>query len=92
MAGYPIYILNEVRLGCFPSQWTVWQKVGVGSASIIAITIIFALLILVVKRSREFKFMVYYYLRLDTIPKDDPQENLNNIEYDAFFCYRYRTM
>ena len=92
MAGYPIYLLNEVRLGCFPSQWTIWQKVGVSTGSVILVCIIIALVIVVVKQSREYQFMIYYYLRLDTIPKDDPQENIDNMEYDAFFCYRYSTI
>ena len=27
-------------------------------------------------------------LGLDTVPKDDKDENVNNMKYDAFFCYR----
>ena len=40
------------------------------------------------RKSREVKFFMFYYLKLDTVPKDEENENLERIEYDAFFCYR----
>ena len=43
----------------------------------------------VAKNPREIKFLMYCYLKVDTVPKDDRDENVDNMEYDAFFCYRY---
>ena len=88
LKGLPIFVLNEVLLGCYPSHWTSGQKVGVGVSTAALLVIISVLLIWTLKRSREFKFFVYYYLKLDTVPKDDKDENVDNMEYDAFFCYR----
>ena len=87
MIGTAIYNLNEVAMGCFPRKLTTWQNVGVGiGAGLAVITIIIT--IVVTKRSREVKFLMYYYFKLDTVPKDDRNENVDNMEYDAFFCYR----
>ena len=87
MIGLPIFALNKVLLGCYPSNWTLWQKVGVGVGTTASLVIISILLIWTLKKSREFKFFAYYYLKLDTVPKDDKAENVDNMEYDAFFCY-----
>ena len=88
LIGLPIFVLNEVLLGCYPSDLSLGQKVGVGVGTASLSLIICILLILTLKRSREFKFFMYYYLKLDTVPKDDKNENVDNMEYDAFFCYR----
>ena len=87
MIGTAIYNLNEVDMGCFPSKWTTWQKAGVGVGSAMAIITIL-ITIVVSKGSREVKFLMYYYFKLDTVPKDDRNENADDMEYDAFFCYR----
>ena len=59
-------------------------RVGTGIALILMICIFF-----VAKNPREIKFLMYYYLKVDTVPKDDRDENVDNMEYDTFFCYRY---
>ena len=87
MIGKALYNLNEVDMGCFPSKWTTWQKIGVGIGAVVAVILIL-LTIVITKRSRELKFLIYYYFKVDTIPKDDKNENVDNMEYDAFFCYR----
>ena len=84
--GMPIYQLNEIDMGCFPSKWTTAQKIAVGIGTGIAVIIIIVLLI-VTKRSRELKFLLYYHLKLNTIPDDDKNENVENMKYDAFFCF-----
>ena len=92
MKGSQIYLLNEVDLGCFPNIWTTWQKVGVGIGSGFAVIIIITLSILVIKRSRDIKFFFYYYCKWCIcfgVPRDDKNENLENIEYDAFLYYRF---
>ena len=87
MLGEPIHKLREVKMGCFPFKWTKWQKVGVGIGAGMALLIVCFTLIITTK-TREIKFYMYYYLKLDTVPKDDKNENVEDKEYDAFFCYR----
>ena len=88
MIGEPIFKLNEVKMGCFPKQWTTLQKIGVSIGGGMAILIITCLVFWMLRNSREAKFFMFYYLQLDTVPKDDTDENVDNMEYDAFFCYR----
>ena len=87
MFGKPIYQLDKVEMECYPHNLSTAQKVGIGVGTVLAVCLFF-LAILISKRSREVKFFMFYYLKLDTVPKDDKNEDLTNIEYDAFFCYR----
>ena len=87
MRGKPIYQLNEVDMGCYPHDWTLQQKLIVGLSISIG-TIIIVAVVIVGLYSRRGRFMLYYYLKMDTIPRDDQNEDLEDIEYDAFFCYR----
>ncbi len=86
--GIPVHVLTDVAMGCYPHKWTTGQIVGVALAAVF-LTILFAFTIFVMKRSRELKFLMHYYLKLDTVPKDDKNEKLDNIEYDAFLCFWY---
>ena len=86
--GHPIYLLDKVKLGCYPNKWTLKQKALVGLGTGVALLVIGALLSTLAKRNREVKFFMYYYLKLDTVSKDDKDEDLTNKEYDASFCYR----
>ena len=90
MLGQPIYILDKVNMGCFLSKLTKEEKIFIGLGSELTIVINISLIIGMALRSREFKFLIHYYLKLDTVPKDDKDENVDNKEYDAFFCYRYK--
>ena len=87
MHGKPIYKLSKVDLGCYPHDWTVLQKLIVGLSVSIGSIIIVALVI-VSLFSKRGRFLMYYYLKMDTITRDDRNEDLEDIEYDAFFCYR----
>ncbi len=84
--GLPIHLLSDVLLGCYPSRWTTGQKAGVSAAAVVAI-VLFCLTVFAFKHSREVKFFMYYYLKLDTVPKDNKNENLEGAEFDAFLCY-----
>ena len=91
MVGTAIYKLNAVDMGCFPSKWTIWQKIGVGIGTALAALIILALTVVIIKRSRDIKFFFYYYFKWWTCfgtPKDDVDEDLSGIEYDAYLSYR----
>ena len=87
MRGKPIYKLKEVDLGCYPHDWTLQQKLIMGLSISIG-TIIIVAMVIIGLYSRRGRFLLYYYLKMDTIPRDDKDEDLENIEYDAFFCYR----
>ena len=91
MKGMPIYLLKVVDMGCFPKEWTLWQKVGVGLGSGLAGLVIILLSVLVIKRSRDIRFFFYYYCKWCTcigVPKDDKNEKLDNIKHDAFLYFR----
>ena len=87
MIGKPIYQLDKVDMECYPYKLSTTQKVGIGAGAVVVVWV-FILVILISKRSREVKFFMFYYLKLDTVPKDDKNEDLTNMEYDGFFCFR----
>ncbi len=83
--GLPIYLLSDVLLGCYPHSLTTLQKVAIAIGALVTV-LIFSLITVAVKKSKEVKFLLFYYLRLKTLPKDKG-EDVKNKEYDAFFCY-----
>ena len=87
MLGIPIYDLNEVVMGCYPAKLSLGQKIGIGTGSVL-VMVLMVVIFLVARNPREVKFFMYYYLKVDTVPKDDKNENVENMYYDAFFCYR----
>ena len=92
MIGKHIYQLDKVEMGCFPPKLTLWQKIAIGLLSGVAIVIIAGLTYLVIKRSRDVKFFLYYYCKWCTcfgVPRDDKHEKMENMEYDAYLSYRY---
>ncbi len=84
--GIPIHTLTEVALGCYPHKLTSGQIAAFGASAGLMIAILIVVVV-VVKKSKEVKFYMFYYLHLNTAPKDDKRENLDK-KYDAFFCYR----
>ena len=91
MIGKLIYKLNVVEMGCFPPQLTLRQKLAIGIASAVAVVIIAMLIYLVIKRSTDIKFFLYYYCKWYVcfgITKDDKNEKLDSMEYDAYISYR----
>ena len=92
LEGLPIYVLNEVLMGCYPHILTKQQKIAIGIAAGISSLVIIALVILVIRKSRDIKFFFYYYCiwcRSIGLPNDDKNEHLDSLLYDAFLCYRY---
>ena len=75
----------------FSGRLTTGQKIGIGIGTGIGILTIVWLTFMVLKRSRDIMFFIYYYCKWCTcfgIPRDDPQEMIDNMLYDAFLCYR----
>ena len=92
MVGKSIIELDKVEMGCFPPELTLWQNNFLGLSAGVTALIIAGLTYLVIKRSRDVKFFLYYYCKWCTcfgLPKDDKNENLDNMEYDAYLSYRY---
>ena len=91
MAGMPIYVLNDVTMGCYPSKLTVLQEVAIGAGSGAGGIIILILLVLIIRRSRSFRFFIFYKLKIHSILRlneEDDDENVENMEYDAYLSYR----
>ena len=86
MIGKPIHKLNEIDLGCFPSNFTFWRKVGIGSGIGVVLIVILVIIIIISKRTREIKFLMYN--RFNLISVLDKDENVDGMEYDVYFCYR----
>ena len=83
MIGKSIYLLKEVEMGCISNKMTLWGKVGVGVGT--AAILILLVGIVLSKRKREVKFLMYSYLKFESFLDED--ENWEGMEYDAFFCY-----
>ena len=88
MKGQEIYLLNPIDMGCFPSEWTRQQKIGVGLGAGLAILMIIGLTVLVIKRSRDIRFFLFYYCKCFNVPGDERSESLQNMSCDAYLCYR----
>ena len=88
MKGKQIYLLNPVDMGCYPSELTIQEKVGVSIGSVLAALLVIGLLILVIRRSRDIKFFVFYYCKCFGLPGDSKHENLQKICFDDYLCYR----
>ena len=80
--GTPIYKLNEVDMGCFPHKLTKVEILSIvfgGLAVIVILTIIF-------KRSL-ISFYLMEFLNLDFRPKNQSDDNVDDMEHDAYLCY-----
>ena len=91
MKGRPIYILNPVEMGCFPFKWKPWHKVLVAIAAVSTVAIIIGLTF-IIKYKRDVRFFLHHYCGCVCvcfgIPKDDQDEQLQRMSYDAFLVYR----
>ena len=91
MKGKPIYLLDEVKLGCFPSKWTLKQELITGISGGFGLVIIITLSTLVIRKYNDIKFFFYHYFKWCIcigVARDDKNEVLDNMEYDAFLYYR----
>ena len=89
--GNPIYKLDEVSMGCFPSKWNLLQKVGVGIGAAVAVVIITVLVNISIRNSRSLRFFIFHKLNIRSAlywnaHKED--DNLENMKYDAYLTYR----
>ena len=92
MKGFPIYVLTEVLMGCYPYKLTKLQKIAIGIATGIAGIIIFILVKIVIRNSRDIQFFFYYYFvwcKYFDFTQDDKTEKLDHMKYDAYLIYMY---
>ena len=91
MKETPIYILNSGEMGCFKGEWKPWQTTLVVIAACFLGAIIIALCI-IIKYKRDVRFFLHHYCGCVCvyfgIPKDDQDEQLQRMSYDAFLAYR----
>ncbi len=85
----PIHVLTDTALGCLSHTWTTAQKAGVAAGAVLFATVV-TIIAAILSKSKEVKFLLFYWGRINTVPKDDKNENTDNKEFDAFFCYWYR--
>ena len=80
--GTPIYKLDEVDMGCFPHKLTEADisSIVFGGVAVIMIVIIYF------KRSL-ISFYLMEFFNLDFCPKDELDEKVDDMEYDAYLCY-----
>ena len=92
MKGKPIYKLDEVKMGCFPSQLNSWQKISIGIGAGISGAIIIILMTLIVRNSRSVQFFIFFRCRFKSILRlnvSNEDDNVDNKQYDAYLSYRY---
>ena len=77
--------LDAVKMGCYPRDLTLWQKLLIGLSTSLTVMIVIALITLN-KRWKEVKW--FMYLHFDILDKNDGNEYLDNKEWDALVSYR----
>ena len=66
-------------MGCFFPIWAI--------STIVASAVLIVVIIVVLNRKLEaIKF--FMFMHFDILPNDDVQENLDEMEFDAFITYR----
>ncbi len=85
LAGAPIWKLNRVQLGCFPKHLPSSTIIILGAFGGFVILGL-AVIILVYKNRVLVRWLVYKYV--GKLIGVDSNENLDDMEYDAFLSYR----
>ena len=86
MIGTPIYLLDRVKMGCYPEEFAPWKIGAIVSTGICVITAIIAAII-IIKRSREVRWLIYK--NVGKLIKVEGKEDIVGYEFDAFLSYRY---
>ena len=89
MIGKPIHKLNDVEMGCF--SLTKWQKIGITISAGTGLFIIFVLVAIVLKKSREARFFILHNLKIRSVlywNEEKREQNLDDMKYDAYLTYR----
>lgn len=82
--GTPIYLLDSVKLNCFPPEFAVWKiAVIVSVGALLLLSMLVA--VVVIKRSREVRWIIYKNFNKLVKAKDD--DNVDELEFDAFLSF-----
>ena len=84
--GGPMNQMDAVKLGCFPKELTLWQKMLIGISAFVIVGVVIAI-IAVSRRWNEVKWFVY--LHFDILDKNEGNDNLENKDTDVFVSYKY---
>ena len=85
--GHLLYRLDAVKMGCFPKELTVWEKILTRSSAFVILGVAVAT-IFISRRWKEVKW--FMYLHFDVLDKNDEDEDLEIVEADALLSYRYK--
>ncbi len=85
--GTPVYMLNPVKMGCYPKNLPIWIIRATASISAAGVVCMLILLLIYNKRNRVRWYVYRYTGKL--IGADKQHDGLSGIEYDAFLSYRY---
>ena len=78
-AGTPFYQLDKQTMGCIFPIWAI--------STIVTTAVIVVVIIIILNRKWE-AIRFFMFMHFDVLPGDDVQENLDEMEFDAFITYR----
>ena len=88
MVGTPIYMLDSVKMGCYPSVFQIWKIVVIAACCfLVVLTVLVATVI--IKRSKEARWLIYK--NFNKLIKVEKNEDIDGYEFDAFLSYRFET-
>ena len=77
--GTLVYQLDNKIMGCIFPIWAI-------STIVISAVVIVVIIIIINRKWEAIRF--FMFVNFDILPKDDGQENLEEMEFDAFVTYR----
>ncbi len=81
LSGIPIFTLNRKLMGCL--NFPLW--IGITIGSVVVLVIVVAIVI-----NRKLEAMKFFlFMRFNYLVNDDPPEDVDNLEFDAFVSFRY---
>ena len=80
----PIHALDPVKMGCYPKELTLWEKLLIGILATVITGIVIAI-IAISRRWNEVKWLMYLHFNIP--PKQDKKENWEGKDFDAVFSF-----
>ena len=85
--GTPVYMLNPVKMGCYPRNTPIWIIKTTATIGGVALLTIVLSIFTYHKRARV-RWIIYKYCGI-LIGGDKKIQDMSGIEFDAFLSYRY---
>ncbi len=83
--GTPVYTLNRVRMGCYPHKVERW--IIVVACIVSGLILIFVLVTIIIHRKWNAVRWIIYKNFDKLLGDPDRNEDLENMEFDAFLSY-----